>query len=42
MDMPPSNNKKELQAFLGIMNYLSKFSTGTTEVCVIHSKTDIK
>ena len=33
MDMPPPNNKIELQAFLGIINYLSKFSPGTTEVC---------
>ena len=33
MDMPPPNNKKELQAFLGIINYLSKVSPGTTEVC---------
>ena len=27
------NNKKELQAFLGIINYLGKFSPGTTNVC---------
>ena len=33
MDMPPPNNKKELQVFLGIIIYLSKFSPGTTEVC---------
>ena len=32
-DMPASNNKKELQAFLGIINYLCKFSPGTTDVC---------
>ena len=33
MDMPPPNNKKDLQAFLGIINYLSKFSPGTADVC---------
>ena len=33
MDMPPPNNKKELQAFQGTINYLSKFSPGTAEVC---------
>ena len=32
MDMPLSNNKKELQAFLGIINYLGKFSPGTADV----------
>ena len=32
-DMPASNNKKELQAFLGIINYLAKFSPGTADVC---------
>ena len=26
-------NKRELQAFLGIINYLGKFSQGTSEVC---------
>ena len=26
-------NKRELQAFLGIINYLGKFSTGMVEVC---------
>ena len=26
-------NKREPQAFLGIINYLGKFSTGTAEVC---------
>ena len=26
------NNKKELQAFLGIINYLGKFSPGTADV----------
>ena len=33
MDMPPPNNKRELQAFLGIINYLGKFSPGTAAVC---------
>ena len=33
MEMPPLNNKKELQAFLGIINYLSKFSPSTASVC---------
>ena len=33
MDMPPPNNKRELQAFLGIINYLGKFSPGTAVVC---------
>ena len=33
MDMPAPNNKKELQAFLGIINYLGKFSPGTADVC---------
>ena len=32
-DMPASKNKKELQAFLGIINYLGKFSPGTADVC---------
>ena len=32
-DMPAPKNKKELQAFLGIINYLGKFSPGTTDVC---------
>ena len=30
-EMFPQDLKKELQAFLGIINYLSKFSTSTTE-----------
>ena len=30
--MPVPKNKKELQAFLGIINYLGKFSPGTAEV----------
>ena len=33
MDMAPPNNKRELQAFLGINNYLGKFSPGTAAVC---------
>ena len=36
IDMPPPNNKKELQAFLGIINYLSKFLL-VQMTCVIHS-----
>ena len=32
-DMPVPKNKRELQAFLGIINYLGKFSPGMTEVC---------
>ena len=32
-DMLVPKNKKELQAFLGIINYLGIFSPGTTEVC---------
>ena len=31
--MPVPKNKKELQAFLDIINYLSKFSPDTSEVC---------
>ena len=31
--MPAPRNKRELQAFLGIINYLGKFSPGTAEVC---------
>ena len=33
MDMPSPNNTRELQAFLGIFNYLGKFSPGTVAVC---------
>ena len=33
MDMPVPNNNKELQAFLGIINYLGKLFPGTTDVC---------
>ena len=32
-DMPAPNNKKGFQAFLGIINYLGKFSAGTADVC---------
>ena len=32
-DMLAPNNKKEIQVFLGIINYLGKFSLGTAEVC---------
>ena len=32
-EMPVLKNKKELQAFLCIINYLSKFSPGMAEVC---------
>ena len=31
--MPAPKNKRELQAFLGIINYLGKFSPGMSEVC---------
>ena len=31
--IPVPKNKKELQAFLGIINYLGKFSPDTAEVC---------
>ena len=33
MEMPAPKNKKELQAFLGVINYLNKFSLGTSEAC---------
>ena len=32
-EMLVPKNKKELQAFLGVINYLNKFSPGTSEVC---------
>ena len=32
-DMPVPNNKRELQAFLGIINYLGKFCPCMVEVC---------
>ena len=31
--MPPPKSKKELQSFLGILNYLSKYLPATAEVC---------
>ena len=33
MDMPSPNHKRELQAFLGIINNLGKFSLGTAALC---------
>ena len=33
MDTPPPYNKRELQAFPGIINYLGKFSSDTVAVC---------
>ena len=33
IEMPPPNSKKELQAFLSIINYLSKFSPNAVTVC---------
>ena len=42
-DMPVPNNKKELQAFLGIINYLGKYSPGTADVCdPLHKLTSSK
>ena len=32
-NMPAPKNKRELQAFLGIINYLGKFSPGMAEIC---------
>ena len=32
-DMPHPKTKKELQAFLVIINYLVKFSPSTADVC---------
>ena len=32
-EMPPPKTKMELQAFLGIINYLSKFSPSTANIC---------
>ena len=41
--MPVPNNKKELQAFLGIINYLGKIFPGTTDVCdPLHKLTSSK
>ena len=31
--MPAPKSKKELQDFLGIINYLGKFSPGTADIC---------
>ena len=36
--MPVSKNKRELQAFLGIINNLGKFSPGMAEVCELLQK----
>ena len=33
LTIPPPKRMKELQSFLGIMNYLSYFSEATAEVC---------
>ena len=42
-DMMVPNNKKELQVFLGIINYLGKFSPGTADVCdPLHKLTSSK
>ena len=42
-DMPPPDNKKDLQTFLGIINYLGKFSPGTADVCdPLHKLTSSK
>ena len=42
-DMPVPNNKKELWDFLGIINYLGKFSPGTADVCdPLHKLTSSK
>ena len=32
MEITPPRNKKDLQAFLGIINYLTKFSPGTADI----------
>ena len=37
-EMPAPKNKNELQAFLGIINYLGKFSPDTAEVCKLLCK----
>ena len=41
-EMLAPQNKKELQAFLGMINYLSKFSPDMSEVCKTTEKADIK
>ena len=42
-DMPPQKMKKELQLFLGILNYISKFSPATAEVCeALHKVKSVK
>ena len=42
-DMSAPNNKKDLKAFLGIINYLGKFSPGTADVCdPLHKLTSSK
>ena len=33
MEIPPPKNKKELQTFLGIINYLSGFSPSIADTC---------
>ena len=33
MEMPPPKKKKNSNAFLGIINYLSKFSPNTAHIC---------
>ena len=41
--MPEPKNKEKLQAFLGIINYLGKFSPGMAEVCkLLHKLTSSK
>ena len=32
-DMPPPKTKRELHTFLGIINYLDKFSPSTADIC---------
>ena len=42
-DMPAPKSKKKLQAFLGIINYLGKFSPGTADICdPLHKLTSSK
>ena len=38
MEMLAPKNKKELQALLGIISYLNKFSPGTSEACELLRK----